>query len=1208
MKSTFSNQTKLRDSNIATSLAVIPQRTYVLPYFVLLFYFFISDSFAQIHVGRIADGDGGASLNGTRSVFVSGNYAYVGTSSGLEIVDVTNPTVPTHKGKIETGGAGPVFVAGSYAYITNGTLQIIDVSNRTAPMLKYNLGLSGAMAVYVSGVYAYVVAGDYSGNGFLQIVDVSNPALPVLVGSIGGSPFTTAASIYVSGNYAYITTLNNPNFQFQIVDISNPTAPVLKGNMNFHATVSNPDGSTVTNNEPFSVFVLGRYAYLGMVSGVEIVDVIDPATPVRKGRWADASSSAMSVKVIGNNIYSSDHLLNTLDVIDASNLSAPKLRARLHIDQVPNNGYLNSISISGNYAYMTNNANSLEVISISPLAPLAPVASTISTATPTSFLATWNPLEDATAYSVDVSATPDFSTLVSPYDNLSVNADTSLNVTGLESGAKYYSRIRATGPGGISLNSNVISMTLSAPAAPIVNDAISVTDNSFTANWGASTGATGYFLDVSKFNNFSSYESSYNNVSVGNVTSATITGLTAGTLYYYRVRAANAVGLSGSSNIISVALSSPPLPNVYLTSPADGANGLTQVVTVTSKVLTGATTYTIELNTASDFTGVALVKNGTSRVQVFSGLSYGTTYHTRVKTDLSPYYGKSTSFTIRPAEQFTYVSTPINLATSQNITLNVASTLVTGASTYTIELNTVSDFTGVSFVKTGANRVQAFTGLSFGTTYYTRVKTDLSPNYGKSTSFTTGPAELFTYVLAPGNLVTGQNVTLNVASTQVTGATIYTIELNTAPDFTGVSFEKTGTNRIQAFTGLSFGTTYYTRVKTDLSPNYGKSTSFTTGSTEQFTYVLAPGNLATGQNVTLNVASTLVTGATTYTIELNTASDFTGVSFEKTGTNRIQAFSGLSFGTTYYTRVKTDLSPIYGKSTQFTTSSASALSYITSPANNSVNVAYVTNVTSNSVANATTYTIELNSDPNFGVSTAIVKSGGKTIAFQLSYNTKYYARVLTDLNQGAWGATRSFTTGSPLTLAYVASPLNGATGVPSTVDVVSYPVPGATSYTIELNTAPDFSGINVTKTGTTRRVNFSGLMIGTTYYTRVQTNAMPGQWGTTSTSFSLTSTPGGRIEGWSGDDIKEQTLEFGPIEVSIYPIPFRETLRVHYQSDTQTPLLIQMLDTTGKTILSHHGETNNLIELETRQLPAGFYIIKIVGSKGLCVRKILKED
>jgi len=77
-----------------------------------------------------------------------------------------------------------------------------------------------------------------------------------------------------------------------------------------------------------------------------------------------------------------------------------------------------------------------------------------------------------------------------------------------------------------------------------------VTANSFSANWTSVSGATGYRLDVSTSTSFVTYVPGYQNLDVGNVTSRNVTGLTANTFYYYRVRAYNGNGTSPNSNVI----------------------------------------------------------------------------------------------------------------------------------------------------------------------------------------------------------------------------------------------------------------------------------------------------------------------------------------------------------------------------------------------------------------------------------------------------------------------------------------------------------------------------------------------------------------------------------------------------------------------------------------------------------------------------------
>jgi hypothetical protein len=70
--------------------------------------------------------------------------------------------------------------------------------------------------------------------------------------------------------------------------------------------------------------------------------------------------------------------------------------------------------------------------------------------------------------------------------------------------------------------------------------------SALTFKWNASAGATKYHLQVNTSADFSG--TNMFNGEVGNVTSYEVTGLTAGTTYYYRIMAGNAAGWSGWSS------------------------------------------------------------------------------------------------------------------------------------------------------------------------------------------------------------------------------------------------------------------------------------------------------------------------------------------------------------------------------------------------------------------------------------------------------------------------------------------------------------------------------------------------------------------------------------------------------------------------------------------------------------------------------------
>ena len=138
------------------------------------------------HAGRLEQTVGGtAALDGALSVFVKGSYAYVAASESgaLEVVDVSDPTAPSHAGKLADGDGGAelteassVFVRGDYAYVASGgnagALQIVDVSDPSSPSHAGKLSLNDPMGVFVRGDHAYVALD--SGDA-LAVVDVRNP-------------------------------------------------------------------------------------------------------------------------------------------------------------------------------------------------------------------------------------------------------------------------------------------------------------------------------------------------------------------------------------------------------------------------------------------------------------------------------------------------------------------------------------------------------------------------------------------------------------------------------------------------------------------------------------------------------------------------------------------------------------------------------------------------------------------------------------------------------------------------------------------------------------------------------------------------------------------------------------------------------------------------------------------------------------------------
>jgi uncharacterized repeat protein (TIGR03803 family) len=88
-----------------------------------------------------------------------------------------------------------------------------------------------------------------------------------------------------------------------------------------------------------------------------------------------------------------------------------------------------------------------------------------------------------------------------------------------------------------------------------------------------------------------------------------------------------------------------PVPAVTLVTPSNGATGVALSGTFSSNVIAHAATYQLQLSLTASFTSVALTVNSSTNNFSVGGLSASTTYYARVKTNVLPGYGATTSFT-----------------------------------------------------------------------------------------------------------------------------------------------------------------------------------------------------------------------------------------------------------------------------------------------------------------------------------------------------------------------------------------------------------------------------------------------------------------------------------------------------------------------------------------------------------------------------------
>jgi choice-of-anchor B domain-containing protein len=164
-------------------------------------------------------------------------YALVGASFGMSIVDVSNPAAPVEV--IQIPGIHNLWreikVRGFYAYVTTeggGGLQIINMRSlpNTAGIIYHNWtgdgagsGLTSIHALHIDKNFVYLYGSNlFSGGAY--VADITDPWTPTYVGN-----YQNTTSPYVHDGYVRNDTLyagHIYNGFFSVVDFTNKAAPV----------------------------------------------------------------------------------------------------------------------------------------------------------------------------------------------------------------------------------------------------------------------------------------------------------------------------------------------------------------------------------------------------------------------------------------------------------------------------------------------------------------------------------------------------------------------------------------------------------------------------------------------------------------------------------------------------------------------------------------------------------------------------------------------------------------------------------------------------------------------------------------------------------------------------------------------------------------------------------------------------------------------
>ena len=534
----------------------------------------------------------------------------------------------------------------------------------------------------------------------------------------------------------------------------------------------------------------------------------------------------------------------------------------------------------------------------------------------------WVPVLLADSYDVQVSTSSDFRTTVK---NLSGIGSTATELSGLSEGTTYYWRVRAVIILVPGLWSSASRFTTSrpepqAPDTPVLSSPPNGSTNqskTLLLDWNSAANADSYSLQVSTNSSFSSLIVDQSGISG---TSREVSGLTAGTTYYWRVSAQNSDGTSGWSNAwsFSTLVNPPSVPT--LVSPANGATNQPATLTLDWNSAANAATYQLQVSTNPGFASPVVDESGlTETSRQIAGLSPGTTYSWRVRAANAGGAGGWTepwNFTTSPAEPGipTLVS-PANGTTDLQMPVTLVWDHVSGSDSYRLQVSTDPMFgtnaVDASGITEGSREVS---GLSPGTTYYWRVNARNSGGtsaWSDSWSFTTqvnppSPPSL----VSPASGSTNQPTTLTLDWSGVTGANTYQVQVSTNSDLSSPFIDLSGIRETsRGIDGLSNATAYHWRVRAANEGGDGgwsEVWSFSTDPAEPgIPTLVSPANGATDLQTPVTLAWSEVPGSDYYHLQVATNSTFSTTLLDESSLKEVSyEENGLSSGTTYYWRVQ----------------------------------------------------------------------------------------------------------------------------------------------------------------------------------------------------------------------------------------------------------------------------------------------------------------
>ena len=713
------------------------------------------------------------------------------------------------------------------------------------------------------------------------------------------------------------------------------------------------------------------------------------------------------------------------------------------------------------------------------------------------------------------------------------------DITGLTAGTTYYYSCMAQNSGGISWASSSASFTTSAPApAPPAVTTPTITDSTgasnitttaatlngnLTSDGGAASTVSVYWGTTDGGTTAASWSG---NVAVGTQSvgafTASLTGLTSGTTYYYRCYASNSAGSAWAPASASFTTSAPARSSVTTPSGLSATPvSATQINLSWTDNSNNETGFKIERKTgAGVFAQIATVGANVTTYSNSTGLVANTTYTYRVRyyqgtTLNSDYSNEAYATTLPPPPPVPVLVAPAVGSVISTLTPTLAWNTASGAASYGVQVSTSPTFATTVVNQSGLSSTQyaIASGLSWNTLYYWRAN---ATNTSGSTSAWSA-AWVFVTAAGPPPAAPSNLTATVVSSSQINlswqdnsnNETGFAIERKTGAGGTYAQIATVGAN-VTGYnsTLLSASTLYYYRVRAyNANGNSGYSNeayATTLPPPPPAPVLVAPAVGSVISTLTPTLAWNTASGAASYGVQLSTSATFATTVVNQSGLSSTQyaVASGLSWNTLYYWRANatntSGSTSAWSAAWVFVTAAGpppAAPSNLTATvvSSSQINLSWQDN--SN---NETGFAIERKTGAG-GTYAQIATVGANVTGYNstlLSASTLYYYRVRAYNANGNSGYTNeawATTLPPPPPVPVLVAPAVGSVISTLTPTLAWNTASGAASYGVQLSTSATFATTVVNQSGlsSTQYAVASGLSWKTLYYWRANaTNSL----------------------------------------------------------------------------------------------------------------------